>query len=52
MAAFLHWLAAKDEQVEDLRTLYITHLDNMLIVKGNTVRLKVAPEQLRFISQK
>jgi len=49
---FLPWLAAKREQVLDLTTDSFTHFDDVLRVKGNTVRLIRRPEELVFVSAK
>jgi hypothetical protein len=49
---FLAWVAAKGEQVQDLDTTNFTHLDNIIDVQGNTVRLIQQPERLVFISEK
>ena len=52
LADFPAWLAAKWELVLDLRALNFTHLDNLIKVQGNKVKLTRLPEEMVFVSQK
>jgi hypothetical protein len=52
LAGFLPWLAASNEQVLDLPSGNFTHLDNVVAVHDNQVRLLRQPEELVFVSAK
>lgn len=52
IAGFLPWLAKTREQVLDLSTGNFTHLDNVLDVKNNRIRMTLNPEQLVVVSAK
>jgi endonuclease YncB( thermonuclease family) len=52
LAGFEAWLKAKNEQVLDLERMNFTHLDNLVSVKGKTVKITRTPEHLVFVSEK
>jgi endonuclease YncB( thermonuclease family) len=52
LAGFLPWLAATQEEVLDLTSRHFTHLDDVLAVEGDEVRVSLRPEELVFISAK
>ena len=52
LAGFRPWLAELGEQVLDLDTMNFTHLDNVVAVHTNQVRLTKPPLRLVFVSDK
>ncbi|HZY41918.1 MAG TPA: hypothetical protein VFF59_07945 [Anaerolineae bacterium] len=52
LADFEAWLKAKNEQVLDLERMNFTHFDNLVSVKGKTVKITRTPEHLVFVSEK
>jgi hypothetical protein len=52
MAEVDDWLKAKNEQVLDLERMNFTHFDNLVSVKGGTVKITRTPEHLVFVSEK
>jgi hypothetical protein len=52
MDRFLLWLAATKEQVLELPSMNFTHFDDVLAVQGNTVKMRLRPEEIAFVSAK
>jgi hypothetical protein len=52
LADFEAWLKSKSEQVLDLERMNFTHFDNLVSVKGKTIKLTRTPEHLVFVSEK
>jgi endonuclease YncB( thermonuclease family) len=52
LADFEAWLKAKSEQVLDLERMNFMHLDNLISVKGKTIKIARTPEHLVFVSEK
>lgn len=52
LSGFLPWLELTREQVLELPTTNFTHLEDVVDVHANTIRLRPRPEELVFVSAK
>ena len=52
LSEFLPWLEVTREQVLELPTMSFTHFEDVLDVQGNTIKLRLRPEELVFVSAK